>query len=153
MKQKALPLIIVLSLLAAPLTINAAGQNTSTVEAIKSRVGEALSNGKEVIVKVRPGAKILVGKKEFPFEFTDSARLSGKVTEWREKDFTFAESGSRKGEVTAVISYADVLSIKRLSGFDKILKNVGKVSLGIMAIPVILPLYGILAMLGQLPEC
>ena len=153
MKQKAIPLIIVLSLLVAPLTISAAGQNTRTVDAIKSRVGEALSNGKEVVVTVRPGAKVLVGKKEFPFEFASSASLSGKVIEWRENDFTFAETGGRNGQVTAVISYADVSRIKHLSGFDKILKNVGKVSLGVMAIPVVLPLYGIMAMLGRLPGC
>ena len=153
MKQKVKSLLIIMALLASPLTAGAAGQAGMTVDEVKGRAAEAQAKGKEVVIKVRPGTTILVGNKAFPFEFIHSASLSGRVKEMRENDFTFSSTDSHTGEVTAVISYADVLSIKHPSGFAKALKNIGKYSLLGMAIPVILPLYGIMALIGQLPKC
>src|SRR4051812_44994332 len=145
MKQKVIPLLIITALLTAPLTASAAGQNRPRVDEVKTRAAEFQSKGKEVVVKLRAGTKILVGNKALSFEFIRSANLSGKVKEMRENDFTFSSSSSRTGEVTAVISYADVLSIKHPSGFEKALKNVGKYSMGGALIPVFLPLFGVLA--------
>ena len=153
MKQKVNSLLIMMALLATPLTAGAAGQKTMTVDEVKARAAEAQTKGKEVVVKVRPGAKILVGSKAFPFEFIRSASLSGRVKELRENDFTFSSTSAGTGEVTAVISYTDVLGIKHPSGFAKALKSVGKYSLLGMAIPAILPLYGVLALMGRLPRC
>ncbi len=153
MKQKINSLLIIMVLLAAPLTVGAAGQNALTIDEARARAVESQTKKKEVVVKVRPGTKILVGDKAFPFEFIRSASLSGRVKEIREKDFTFSSTSAKTGELIAVISYADVLSIKRISGFEKALKNVGKYSLRVLEIPAVLPLYGILALLGQLPEC
>jgi hypothetical protein len=153
MKQKVKSLLIIIALLAAPLRVGASGQTMISVDEVKGRAAEAQNKGREVVVKVRPGTKILIGNKAFPFEFIRSASLSGRVKEMREKDFTFSSTSSRTGEVTAVISYADVLSIKHPSGFAKALKNVSKYSLMGMAIPAILPLYGVLALLGRLPKC
>ncbi|MFL6208151.1 MAG: hypothetical protein ACJ74W_04835 [Pyrinomonadaceae bacterium] len=153
MKQKVTSLLIIIALLAAPLTAIAAGRPTQTVAETKARAAEAQAKAKEVVVKVRAGTKILVGKKEFPFEFLKSASLSGRVTELREQDFTFAQTGDHNSEVITAISYADVLSIKHESGFRKALKNVGKYSLGGVEIPVFLPLFGVLALLGRLPDC
>jgi hypothetical protein len=154
MKQKIIPLFIMMALLAAPLTVGAAGKNTLTVDEVKARAVEAQAKRREVVVKLRPGTKILVGDKAFPFEFLRSASLSGRIKEMRENDFTLSSASPRTGEVTAVISYADVSSIKRPpSGFEKVLKNVGKYSLRGAAGFAILPLYGILALSGRLPRC
>jgi hypothetical protein len=153
MKQKIITLVIIMTFLAAPLTVGAAGQNTLMVDEVKARAAEAQTKEREVIVKVRPGTKIFVGNKAFPFEFINSASLSGRVKEMREKDFTFSSVSNRTGEVTAVISYADVLSIKHLSGFEKTLKNISKNSLRGIELPVFLPLYSIMALLGRLPKC
>lgn len=152
MKQKVVSLLIVWALMAAAFTADVTGQSRGTTEEVKIRAAEYQSKGKEVVVRVRAGAKILVGKKEFPFAFSENANLSGRVKELRDKDFVLAEKGGHT-EITAVISYDDVLNIKHLSGFEKTFKGVGRISLGLIAIPVVLPLYGIMAMLGRLPEC
>lgn len=153
MKRRTMSGLIVMALFAAPLTVGAARQKTLTSDAVKVRAAEAQAKGREVVVKLRPGTKILIGKKEFPFEFLRSASLSGRVKELREKDFTFVETDTRTREITAVISYEDVLSVKHLSGFQKTLKNVGKYSLGGIELPAFLPLYTIMALLGRLPDC
>lgn len=153
MKRKVNTLLIIVALVTAPLTVGAAGQNAIIVDEVKARAAEAQTKGKEVVVKVRSGARILLGSKAFPFDFIRSTSLSGRVTEIREKDFTFSSTSARTGEVTAVINYADVLSIKHPSGFAKALKSVGKYSLLGAALPAILPLYGVLALMGRLPKC
>lgn len=153
MKQKVNTLLLMMALFAAPLTVGAAGQKTITVDEVKTRVAEAQTKGKEVVVKLRPGTRILVGNKALSFEFIHRASLSGRIKEIRETDFTFSDTNARTGEVTAIISYSDVLSIKRPSGFEKALKSVGRFSLGVLAIPVVLPLYGLLALMGELPTC
>jgi hypothetical protein len=153
MKRKVIQLLIIVALLAAPLTVGAAGQNTITVEEIKGRAAEAQAKRREVVAKLRPGTKILVGDKAFPFEFMRSANLSGRIKEMRENDFTLSSTSPRKGEVIAVISYADVLSIKHPSGFEKALKNVGKYAgLGAAAVPLA-PLFLIADLLGLIPKC
>ena len=132
---------------------SAAAQDTAAAEAVKARAADAQAKGREVVVKVRPGTKILVGEKELTFEFLKSASLAGRIKETREKDFTLAEPNGRAGEIMAVISYDDVLSVKHPSGFKKALRSVGRYSLGGAAVPVFLPLYGIMALLGRLPSC
>lgn len=153
MKRKVNTILLMIALFVAPLVVSAEGQKTETVDKVKTRAAEALTKGKEVVVKLRPGTKILVGKKDLPFEFIRSASLSGRIKELRDKDFTFSDSSDRMGDVTTVISYTDVVSIKRPSGFEKALKSVGRYSLGVVAIPVVLPLYGLLALIGELPAC
>lgn len=153
MKQKVISLLIIAALLAAPLTVVAAGRNTITVEELKARAAKAQAKRSEVVVKLRAGTKILVGDKAFPFEFIRSGNLSGRVTEMREKDFTLSSANPRKGEFRAVISYADVLSFKHPSGFEKALKNVGKyTAAGAAAVPLV-PLFLIADLLGLIPRC
>ena len=153
MKRKAILPLIMAALLTTPLTASASGKRTQTTEEVKARAAEAQAKGKKVVVKLRAGTKVLSGRKAEPFEFIESASLSGRVKEVRENDFTLSDTSDGKGEVTAVISYADVLSIKHPSGFEKALRAVGKYSLGGAAAVVILPLYGVLALMGQLPSC
>ena len=152
MRQKAIPALIMMAILAAPSSAATAGRGAPTADEIKVRAAAARSEGREVVVKLRAGAKILIGEKELPFEFMRRASLSGKIKEVREKDFTLAQKDGRAGEITTVVSYDDVLSVKRPSGFKKALKNVGKYSLGGAAVPVVLPLYGVMALLGRLPD-
>ena len=153
MKQKVIRLLIIMSLLTAPLTVSAAGQKTITVNEVKARAVEAQTKGREVVVKLRPGTRILIGDKAVPFEFIHISSLGGRVKEIREQDFTFSSTSARTGEVTAVIGYADVLSIKHPSAFIKALKKFGKYSLIVAEIPAFIPLYGLLALLGELPQC
>ncbi|HVG29943.1 MAG TPA: hypothetical protein VM864_09615 [Pyrinomonadaceae bacterium] len=153
MKHEVVSGLIAAALLLAPLAGSAAGQNVATAEAVKARAAEAQARAREVVVKLRPGTKILVGEKELTFEFLKSASLGGRIKEMREKDFTLAQPNGRAGEVMAVIGYDDVLSVKHPSGFKKALKNVGRYSLGGVEPPVFLPLYGVMALLGRLPRC
>ena len=153
MKQKVIARLIVTALIASHLTTVAAGQTTATVDEIKTRAAEAQTKGKEVVVKIRAGAKVGVGKMGFPFEFLRSGSLRGRITELRAQDFIFTEKDDHKSEFTSILKYADVLSIKHESGFKRTLHSVGRYSLGVGAIPIFLPLYGVLAVLGRLPEC
>ena len=148
MKPKAIPLLIIV-LLAAPLTAVARGDNNLAVHQIKARTADAQTRKREVVVKLRPGTKILIGKKAYPFELIRGANLSGRVKEMREQDFTFSGTSARTGEVTAVIRYDDVLGITHSSGFKKVLKKVGEYSLGAAAMAIILPVYSLAALLGH----
>src|SRR5690349_5954540 len=124
MKQKTINLLIIMAVFATTLSANAAAQNTVKFDEVKARASEFQAQGKEVIVKLRPGTRILVGPRASAFEFTHVANLSGKVKEMRENDFVFSGTSSGRGEVIAVISYADVLSIKHPSGFEKAFRKV-----------------------------
>lgn len=152
MKQAAISWLIVAAVLMSPAAGSAAGQKTATADAVKARAAEAQASGREVVVKVRPGTKILVGEKELPFEFLKSASLDGIIKETREKDFILAEPNGRAGEIMAVIGYDDVLSVKHPSAFKKALKNIGRYSLGAAELPVFLPIYAVLAVTGRLPD-
>ena len=153
MKLKVTPLLIMTALLMTPLTAGAAGKKTPTIEEVKERAAKARAKGKEVVVKLRAGTKILVGEKALPFEFTKDARLSGRVKEVRENDFTLSDTKDGKGEVTTVISYASVVSITRPNAFVKTLKAIGEYSLlGAVGV-AILPLYAIVALLNGGPTC
>ena len=153
MKRAMVALVIMAAVYAAPLNAGAAGRKIVTIDEIKARAAEAQGGGKKVVVKLRAGAKILVGDKSFPFEFLRDASLSGRIKETRENDFTFADKDSGGREVTSVINYADVLSIERPSGFARTMRKVGKYTLLGAAIPIVLPLYMIAALAGVLPKC
>jgi hypothetical protein len=153
MKQQTITLLIIMALFTTSLRANAAGQDTVKFDEVKAHAAEFQAKGKEVVVKLRPGTRILVGPGASAFEFTHVASLSGKVKEMRENDFVFSGTSSRTGEVIAVISYADVLNIKHPSGFEKAFRKVGKYSLMGVLVPAILPLYTIMALLGRLPDC
>jgi hypothetical protein len=153
MKRKVILSLIMAALLATPLAASAAGKRTPTADEIKARAAEAKAKGKKVVVKLRAGTKILVGDKAQPFEFTKGARVSGRVTEIRENDFTLSGASRDTGEVTAVISYSNVVSIKRPSGFEKALKAVGMYSALAALTAGLLPIYLVLALTGQLPSC
>ena len=155
MKRKViLSLMMTMSLLATPLTASAAGKRTPTADEIKARAAEAKAKGKKVVVKLRAGTKVLVGEKALPFEFTKSASLSGRVKEVRENDFTLSDTSDGKGEVTAVISYANVSSInKPPPAFVRTLKAIGEYSLLGVVGAAILPLYAIVALLNGGPTC
>ena len=153
MRQKVTPLLIMMALLMTPLTAGAAGKRTPTTEEVKARAAEAQAKGKKVVVKLRAGTKVLVGDKAWPFEFIRSESLSGRVKEVRENDFTLSDTSDDTGEVTTVISYADVLGIKRPSAFAETLKAIGKYSLlGSLGL-AFMPVYAVLALMGRVPNC
>ena len=153
MKRNLILCLIAAILLATPSTASAAGKKTPTTEEVKERAAEAQAKGKKVVVKLRAGTKILIGEKALPFEFTKDASLSGRVKEVRENDFTLSDTKDGKDEVTTVISYANVVSIKRPNAFVKTLKAIGEYSLLGVAGVAILPLYAIVALLNGGPTC
>jgi hypothetical protein len=150
MKQQMISVLIVGTLLAGPLTVCAAGQS---VDELKERATQARSKGTDVVVRVRKGAMILVGPKAFPDKFSRNESLGGKIKEMREKDFTLISGKSGQDEFAMVISYDDVLSIRHRSAFEKVLRGVGRFSLGVAGGAIVIPVYGILALLAREPEC
>lgn len=153
MRRKVIATLVLTALLSSPLTAGAAANDARRAEEIRARAAEARAKGREVVVHLRAGARILVGKKELPFESARAYGLSGKIREVREKDFVLAEPDGRSGEIASVISFDDVTGVEHPSRFKKVLGGIGRVSLGVAVAPVILPLIGVLALIGQLPEC
>jgi hypothetical protein len=152
MKRRLISCLLAAAFLAAASPEGAAAQGGTKPEEVKARAAEAQSEGKVVVVKLRAGGRVLVGKKELPYEIRRGDSFGGRIREVREKDFTLVESDGRT-EIASVISYDDVLSVYHPSRFKKALKIVGRTSLGVSLMPVLLPLYGILALTGQLPSC
>jgi hypothetical protein len=169
MKQKVVSILIAMSLLAGPAAICAAGQEPKSVDEImivraasepgksideiKERAAQAQTKGTSVVIKVRKGAKVFIGANRFRDQFAQSASLTGKIKQMREEDFTLTSGKPGKDEFAMVVSYADVLSIRHPSAFEKALKGVGRFSFGVAGGALVLPIYGILALLGKEPEC
>lgn len=152
MKLRLISCLIASALLSAAAPAGSAAQGDLKVEEMKARAAEAQAEGKTVVVKLREEAHVVVGGREVPYHIKRGESFDGKIKEAREKDFTLVESDGRT-EIAAVIGYNDVLSVEHPSRFKRALKGVGRTSLGGALLPVLLPLYGILALTGQLPSC
>ena len=97
-------------------------------------------------------------KKEFGW-FKEEVTLTGRVGEARERGFTF-EPDDRddvaflKGQgLVAAVLYDDVASVRYPSKMKKFLRGVGIGVLGAGAFFIVMPAYGVLALLGELPSC
>lgn len=152
MKEKLISCLIAAALLVAVAPARAAAQGETKSEEVKARAARAQSEGKTVVVKLREGAHVLIGGRELSYNVKRGESFDGKIREAREKDFTLVESDGRT-EIAAVIGYDDVLSVEHPPRFKRALRGVGRVALGGALMPVLLPLYGILALTGQLPSC
>ncbi|MFL6228021.1 MAG: hypothetical protein ACJ741_04485 [Pyrinomonadaceae bacterium] len=152
MKRRLIACLVATAVLSAAAPAGVAAQGEPKVEEVKARAAKAQAEGKTVVVKLREGAKVFVGGKEVPYHFKRGESFDGRIREARDKDFTLVESDGRT-EIATVISYDDVLSVEHPPRFKRALKVVGRTSLGVTLLPVLLPLYGILALTGQLPSC
>jgi hypothetical protein len=122
-------------------------------EEVVARVKKAQAERRRVRVTLR---------KEFSW-FKQEVTLTGRVGEVREKGFTFEPDDKDdvaflkgKGMVAAVL-YDDVASVHDHSKVKKFFKDLGKGAgigaMGAGAFFIVMPVYGVLALLGELPSC
>jgi hypothetical protein len=151
MKKSILAGLAALALLsAAPRAAQAKGDgDVQPREEIVARVKKAQAERRRVRVRF---------KKEFAW-FKEEVTLAGRVGEVREKGFTFEPDDKDsvaflkgKGMVAAVL-YDDVASVRYPSKVKKFFKGVGIGVMGAGAFFVVMPVYGVLALLGELPSC
>ncbi|MFL6256609.1 MAG: hypothetical protein ACJ74T_16510 [Pyrinomonadaceae bacterium] len=156
MKKSIVVCLTALALLSAssPAATLARGAGDAQLrEEVVARVNKAHAENRRVQVKF---------KKEFAW-FKEEVTLTGRVGEVREKGFTFEPDDKDyvaflkgKGMVAAVL-YDDVASVRYPSKVKKFFKDVGKgVGIGAMGVGaffVVMPIYGVLALLGELPSC
>jgi hypothetical protein len=155
MKKSILTCLAALALLTAssPAALAKGAGDEQRREEVVARVKKAQAERRHVQVKF---------KKEFAW-FKEEVTLSGRVGEVREKGFTFEPDDKDdvaflkgKGLVAAVL-YDDVASVRYPSKVKKFFKDVGKgVGIGAMGVGaffVVMPVYGVLALLGELPSC
>ncbi|HEX8720483.1 MAG TPA: hypothetical protein VF736_07635 [Pyrinomonadaceae bacterium] len=97
-------------------------------------------------------------KKEFSW-FKEEVTLTGRVGEARERGFTFEPDDKDdvaflkgKGMVAAVL-YDDVASVRYPSKMKKFLRGVGIGAMGVGAFFIVMPVYAVEALLGELPSC
>lgn len=129
------------------------GGKGQTREEVVARVKKAQAERRRVRVTLR---------KEFSW-FKEEVTLTGRVGEVREKGFTFEPDDKDdvaflkgKGMVAAVL-YDDVTSVQYRSKVKEFFKDLGKGvgvgAMGVGAFFVVMPVYGVQALLGDLPSC
>jgi hypothetical protein len=85
--------------------------------------------------------------------------LLGRVGEIREKGFTFepdnkADADALKGmNMVAAVLYEDVASVQYPSKVRKFFKGLRMGAVGVGAFFIVMPIYGVQALLGNLPDC
>ena len=92
-------------------------------------------------------------------KFNNKVKLVGRVGELREKGFTFepdnkADADALKGmHMVAAVLYEDVDAVQYPSKMKKFFKGVRTGFVGAGAFFVVMPVYGVQALLGNLPDC
>ncbi|HEX8147199.1 MAG TPA: hypothetical protein VF591_08475 [Pyrinomonadaceae bacterium] len=119
--------------------------------------------GDEVVARVKKahaeGRRVRVKFKKEVFWFKEEITVTGRVGEVRERGFTFepddkGDAAFLKGKgLVAAVRYEDVASVHYPSKMKKFFKGVGIGAMGVGAFFVIMPTYGVLALLGELPSC
>jgi hypothetical protein len=98
-------------------------------------------------------------KRRVELKFKNRVTLVGRVGELREKGFTFepdnkADADALKGmHMVAAVLYEDVASVQYPSKMRKFFKGVRTGFIGAGAFFVVMPIYGVQALLGDLPSC
>jgi hypothetical protein len=103
--------------------------------------------------------KALAENRRVEVNLKNGVHLLGRVGEVREKGFTFepdnkADADAMKGMgMVAAVLYEDVGSVRYPSKVRKFFKGIGiGFEIAGMAVAFV-PVYGVLALLGELPEC
>jgi hypothetical protein len=144
MKKSILACLAALALLsaAAPAAFAKGGGDERGHEKLMSRLKKAQEENRRVEVNLKNGVHLL-----------------GRVGEVREKGFTFepdnkADADAMKGmNMVAAVLYEDVGSVRYPSKVRKFFKGIG-IGFEVAGMAVaFLPVYGVLALLGDLPEC
>jgi hypothetical protein len=150
MKKSILVCLAALALmLAAPAAALARGTGDEQPrEEVVARVKKALANKRSVRVTFKKEASW------FKQEYT----VTGKVGEVREDVFLFvpddkADAAALKATGMDSVRYEDIASVHYPSKIKKFFKGVGIGAMGAGAFFIVMPVYGIEALLGQLPEC
>ena len=144
MRRSILTCLAALALLAAaPRAAHAVGLGDETGrEKVLARLKKAQAENRRVEIK-----------------FKNRVMLVGRVGELREKGFTFEpdskdDAAVLKGmNMVAAVLYEDVASVQYPSKMRKFFKGVRTGFIGVGAGFILLPTYGVLALLGDLPAC
>jgi hypothetical protein len=150
MRKTILSCLAALTLLsAAPRAARAKGAgDEQSREEVVARVQKAHAEKRSVRVTLR---------KEL-FWFKEEVTVTGRVGEAHEKGFVFVpdnkdDAAAWKATGRGAFSYEDVVSVRYPSKVKKFFKGVGIGAAGAGAFVVVMPVYGVLALLGELPPC
>ena len=150
MKKGILTCLAALVLLAtAPAAALARGAGDEQPRAeVVVRVKKALANKRSVRVTF---------KKEVNW-FKQEYTVTGKVGEVREDVFLFvpddkADAAAWRATSRDAVRYEDIASVRYPSKVKKFFKGVGIGAMGAGAFFIVMPVYGIEALFGQLPDC
>lgn len=138
MKRKLISLLMALAVLSATpcLASGKDNQDAAALDKIKARVVKAQAKDSQVTVKLKNGQTI-----------------KGKVEEVTEQGFTIRGKGASGADFTATIDYSGVATVKGKSAWSRAFKSIGEYSMIGAAVVTVLPLYGVLALFGELPRC
>ena len=141
MRRSILTCLAALVLLATA-AANVRGQNATGVEGVAARVRKARDENRRVIIKFKNGVYV-----------------TGRVGETRERGFTFEPDSRDEADVlkgmgmVAAVLYEDVAAVERPSKLKKFFRGVRMAFIGAGAFFIVMPVYGVQALLGDLPEC
>jgi hypothetical protein len=95
--------------------------------------------------------------KEFTW-FKEEVTVTGRISEVREQGFTFvpddkADAAAWKATGRGAVRYEEIVSVRYPSKVKKFFKGVGIGAMGAGAFFVVMPVYGVLALFGELPSC
>lgn len=150
MRKSILVCLTALALLSAapPAALANGAGDVQGREEVLARVKKAQAERRSVRVRFR---------KEFSW-FKEEFTVTGKVGETRENVFVFVpddknSAAAWKATGEDVVRYEDVVSVRYPSKVKKFFKGVGIGAMGAGAVFVVMPVYGVLALLGELPSC
>lgn len=113
-------------------------------------------DGEKVLARLQ---KAQAEKRRVEIKFKNRVSLVGRVGELREKGFTFepdnkADADALKGmNMVAAVLYEDVASVQYPSKMRKFFKGLRTGVIGAGAFFVVMPIYGVQGLLGNLPSC
>lgn len=144
MKKSILVCLAALALLsAAAPAARAQGDASEARRAeVVARVNDARAKNRRVTIKFKNGASV-----------------TGRVVEVRERGFTFQPDGYEGRRVLseqqafAAVLYEKIAAVEHPSKVKRFLKQVGLGFAMAGGAIIILPVYGVAALLGQLPSC
>lgn len=118
--------------------------------------GQVTLPGTEVVARLQ-GARTKNRRVEVTFK--NKVTLTGRIGELRERGFTFepdnaGDADALKGmDMVAAVLYEDVASVRHPSKMRKFFKGLRTGVVGAGAFFVVMPVYGVQALLGDLPQC
>lgn len=141
----------ILTCLAALALLSAAAPSSSLAEG-----GGDEARREKVVARL---SKARAENRRVELKFKNKVTLTGRVGELRERGFTFepdnagdADALKGMGMVAAVL-YEDVASVRHPSKIRKFFNGLRTGVIGAGAFFIVMPVYGVQALLGDLPKC